>query len=93
MSDKTTEGTRARRCWEVVAGIIPGLPIQEHTRRWVITGEYWERINEMTDEEFTKAHPDGKSSYVKFGEEAQEYARSLIDPRGLTWVRVDWIWF
>jgi hypothetical protein len=63
MSDKKTEGTRARCCWEVVAGIIPNQPIPEHTRRWVITGEYWERVNEMTDEEFAQAHPDGKSSY------------------------------
>lgn len=93
MSDKKTEGTRARCCWEVVAGLIPNQPMPEYTRRWVITGEYWDRVNEMTDEEFTREHPSGKSKYAEFLEEAQEYARSLTHPQRLNWVRVDWIWF
>lgn len=91
--DKVTPGVRARCCWEVVAGLIPGQPMPEFTRRWTITGEYWEKINAMSDEEFFKEFPEGKSNFQKFQIEAQEYARSLTDPRRVNWVRVDWIWF
>jgi hypothetical protein len=37
IADKSTEGIRARCCWKVTAGLIPGQPMPEHTRRWVIT--------------------------------------------------------
>jgi hypothetical protein len=100
--DFTAAGTRPEsldfidppRCvWEVVAGLIPGQPIAEFTRKWIITSECWEKENEASDEEFRKEHPDGKSTYARFCEEAHEYGRSLTDPRRINWVRVDWIWF
>jgi hypothetical protein len=47
----------------------------------------------MTDEEFAQEHSSGKSKFAEFLEEAQEYARSITNPQGLNWVRVDWIWF
>ncbi len=93
MTDKSTPGTRGRCCWEVVAGVLPGTPIPEHTRRWIITGECWEKENKMTDEEFKAEHPDGRGFFKVFAEEAQEYARTLYDPRCFNWVRIDWIWF
>ena len=91
--DKITEGSRARCCWEVTAGIIPGTPIPELTRRWVITSEYWEKSNAMSDEQFAAVHPDGKSAFFTFRKEALEYTETLYDPRYHNWVRCEWIWF
>jgi hypothetical protein len=91
--DKTTPGTRARLAFEVCAGLIPGQPMPEYTRRWVITSENWHQENAMTDAEFAQAHPDGKSTFATFRDEAHEYAKSLTDPRAVNWVRVDWIYF
>lgn len=89
--DTVTAGTRC--CWEVHAGIIPGQPMPEHTRRWVITSEVWELENNMSEAEFKEAHPDGWSTFWKFRDAAYEYARALNDPRCLNWVRVEWVWF
>jgi hypothetical protein len=66
---------------------------QKPTRRWFITSEQWELDNDMTDAEFSKAHPDGRSTFWNFRDEAIEYAKTLFDPRSLNWVRVDWIWY
>jgi hypothetical protein len=65
----------------------------EHTRRWCLTSETWDAENEMTDEAFKAAHPDGRSTFWEYRDEAFEYSKKLSDPRSLNWVRVDWIWF
>jgi hypothetical protein len=90
--DTKSEGTRGRCAWEVTAGVIPGQPMPEYTRRWFLTGETWERENAMSDEEFKKECPDG-STFLRFRDEADDYAKHLHDPRSLNWVRVEWIWF
>lgn len=79
--------TEAARCaWEVTAGIIPGEPMPEYTRRWGLTSSQW-------------YGPDGEPSatgaalYNAYLVAAQEYARCLMRPDVLNWVRVEWIWF
>lgn len=93
MSDTVTPGTRLRCSWEVRAGIVPGSPMMEHTKRWHLTSEQWEIENQMTDDQFKVAHPDGRSTFAKFQTAAYDYANSLTDPRGLNWVSVEWIWY
>lgn len=61
---------------DVVAGIIPGEPIVEHSRRFTLTAK------EFEDREAT----------LKFYGYALEYMRSLQDPRRVNWVRCDWIY-
>jgi hypothetical protein len=91
---KSTEGTGARCCWEVVCGLIPGGdPLPEYTRRWVITSEWWERVQNMSEDEFAKQYPNGQTEFITYQFEAHEYARSLTNPDSFNWVRVDWIWF
>jgi hypothetical protein len=51
------------------------------------------QCNGMTYEEFAQAHPGQRSEFVKFREEAEEYARSLTDPRSFNWVSIQWVWF
>jgi hypothetical protein len=89
---KTSPGTRARCVWEVTAGVLPGHGEPEHTRRWCLTSETWEAESEMSEADFKAAHPDGKSTFLQFRDEAFEYAARLHDPSYLNWVRVDWLW-
>ena len=90
--DTLTPGTRLRCSFEVFAGIIPGQAMPELTRRWLITSEAWEGENQMTDEQFKAAHPDGRSTFLEFRDAAHDYAKELTDPRTLNWVRVDFVW-
>ena len=84
----------ALRCaWEVRAGIVPGVALPEFGKRWFVTSDVFYREGEMSDEEFKKEHPDGKSTFVKYRDEAYEYAKSLHDPRSLNWVEVVWIYY
>lgn len=71
----------AARCvWEVVAGIIPGQPIPDFTKRWAMTASEYES-------------PDAFQIYAKRMMDATEYMQALQNPKQVNWVRLDWIWF
>jgi len=66
---------------EVVAGRVPGKPILERTRQFVITFEEWVDADDQAN---LLANRNG---------EACGYAQYLMmQPDRLNWVRVDWIW-
>lgn len=90
--DVISAGVRARAYWEVFGGVIPGRPVDEYTRRWVLTSETMEREDQMSDEQFKREFPEGKSTFAQYREAAFAYAQEIMDPRGLNWVRVDWTW-
>lgn len=72
----------ARVIIEVMAGIIPGTPMPEHTRRFVITSDEW--------------HADGVNQSALLAErngQAMGYAQLLmLQPEALNWVKTEWIW-
>lgn len=75
----------ARLAIEVVAGVMPEMPMGEHTRRYFLTGSQWE-----------KAKAEGKTADVlaELAGRAQGYATLLmLQPDRVNWVRVDWLWF
>ncbi len=67
-------------CWEVVAGVIPGLPQRELTKRFVLNQAEWE------SQESTRIFAERMN-------EVYEYTRSLNNPAQLNWVNVSWIWY
>lgn len=73
----------ARLALEVMAGILPGIPDDEFTKRYVVTSSEW-----AVDEEaraILLAEVNGK---------ALGYASWLmLQPDRLNWVRTDWVWF
>lgn len=74
----------ARLVLEVVAGLIPGQPIDEHTRRYAMTSQQWEQ-----------AKTEGKTGDVlaELVGRANGYATLLmLQPDQFNWVRLDWIW-
>lgn len=80
-----TERDRVRFVVEVVAGVIPQQPIEEHTRRYVVTSTAWEVAGGM---------PEGQSQLLaETNGKAQGYAALLMmQPDRLNWVRTDWLW-
>lgn len=66
---------------EVVAGLIPGRPDPQYTRRYVVTSQEWQ---DTDDQLGLLAELNGR---------ATGYASLLmLKPDELNWVRVDWIW-
>lgn len=70
---------------EVTAGLIPGKPDAEFTKKWFITSDVWRRMNE--------GDPDARAHFIRVAGESREYAATLEDPRRLNWVRRDWVYF
>ena len=74
----------ARCAWEVVAGLIPGQVMPEHTKRWGLTSHEWD---------------DGKGLELFYEREALAgaYARTLqtlcMMGREVNWTRIDFVWF
>lgn len=72
--------------WEVFAGILPGEPMPEYTKRWYYTSEDYQQDCKNAD--------DGKP-YNQFSEkmrEAIEYSKQAMNPARVNWVRVDFLW-
>jgi hypothetical protein len=64
----------------VEGGIIPGLPIPEYTKQWILTSKDMqsERAGFLLLEKM---------------EEASKYAISIQNPAILNWVKMQWIWY
>jgi hypothetical protein len=77
----------ARILIEVVAGIIPGTPIPEHTKKFAITSDVW-----YAEGEYENRKEEAKMEVLKVYGLAQEYMRNLMNPQALNWVRLDWIY-
>jgi len=75
----STPGDRLRCAWEVTAGLIPGQPMQEYSRSWLLTSEAY-------------YSPEGPEHFKRLQQAASDYALSLQEPRMLNWVRLDWIY-
>ena len=75
----------ARVIIEVLAGVIPGTAMPEHTRRFAITSKDWQTAGE---------NPDGQMRLLaETNGKAQGYASLLmLQPNALNWVRTEWIW-
>lgn len=78
----------ARAAVEVTAGLIPSQPMPEYTRRWAVTSEEWQGLEDASL---------GTSRVALLAErngQALGYAALLMaSPHLVNWVRVDWIWY
>lgn len=73
----------ARCAWEVTAGIVPGTPEPEFTKRWGMTSSEWHDV----------PREQAKTRFEELEAEAERYAHDLREPARLNWVRLDWVWF
>lgn len=75
----------ARFAVDVVAGLLPGTPDPELTRRWGVTSKEWQQ-----------AVDDGKQSALlaETAGRAAGYATLLqLQPDRVNWVKTEWVWF
>ena len=74
----------ARLGVDVVAGLVPGQPLPEYTRRWFITSEEWNEGDGLAQAQLL-ADVNGK---------AQAWAAYLMfQPDRVNWVKTEWVWF
>lgn len=69
---------------EVMAGVLPDIPEDEFTRRYVLTEAEWSKAVELDRATELLAEVVGR---------AQGYATLLMmQPARVNWVKVDWLW-
>lgn len=66
----------------VQAGIVPGVPLEQHTRAWSIPSETIEAC---------EANPQDYRFMDTMGA-ANNYMAYLQNPRMVNWVKCEWIW-
>ena len=69
---------------EVVAGLVPGTPMPEFTRRWGWTSDDQEAL--------ALGNEEAKKKWIAIAGESREYAATLENPQQVNWVRRDWLW-
>lgn len=75
----------ARVVVEVHAGLLPGEPEPEHTRRWAISSANWEAMNGQYGKQ--------SEALANIGGQAAGYAGLLmLQPDRFNWVRTEWIY-
>ena len=74
---------------EVKAGIIPGEPMPEMSRRWIWTSEDQEQL-EGSDVNIKKG---AQERWIRMAGESREYAAALENPASVNWVERTWIWY
>jgi hypothetical protein len=71
--------------WTVVAGIIPGQPMNELARQWNYTSLDYEE-----DRRNGNAEDNIFTARVR---EATEYLMQMNDPRRVNWAVLEFIWY
>lgn len=75
--------TTAKLGIDVVAGVLPGTPMDELTRRYFLSSDDWNA--EGADQSALLSEINGR---------AQGYAALLmLQPDRVNWVKTEWIWF
>lgn len=73
---------RARCAIDVLAGVLPGTPMDEFSKRFWLTSDDWDGGSEK-----------GQEAFAKMVQEAQQYMLTLMNPAQVNWVRFEWVWF
>lgn len=79
---------RVRIIIEVVAGVLPGTPMHEYDKRFIISSNAW----------YAQGQWEGKKEEAaahcrQVQQEANDYMLSLWNPSGVNWVKCEWIYF
>ena len=70
---------------DVVAGILPGTPEDEFTRRWFLTSRDWQAADTLEKQLHLLCDIAGQ---------ANAYATYLmLQPDRLNWVKTEWVWY
>jgi hypothetical protein len=78
---------RAKGCWEVRAGLIPGQALKEYHKQFPYTSA------EAEEDEQHRTEIAYQTFFNRRQFEALSYYLQLNDPRYLNWVEMTFIWF
>lgn len=79
----------ARVIIDVVAGVIPGTPEPELSKRWVLSSAEWDVLTLAPDPSAMGA----SAALAELAGRANAYAALLmIQPDRVNWVRTEWVW-
>lgn len=67
---------------EVAAGVVPGQPEPEFTRKFMMTAREWEQAGARQVEQLAQLN----------GQAAGYAALLQLQPDRVNWVRTEWIW-
>lgn len=82
-----SDGAQLKAAWEVRAGLIPGQPMNEYSKRFFYTSdEYEEDGKHAADLEY---HP----IFMRKMAEAASYHMQMSNPRMLNWAELTFIWY
>lgn len=71
--------------WIVHAGVIPGVPVAEHSRQFPYSAAEWEADRHL---------PDGQPTrFEHLRDEALRYAAGLMNPGLVNWVHLEFCWY
>lgn len=76
--------TAAKGFFTVTAGMIPDQPLPEISRQWSYTSLDYAADRETPHSAVTR--------FSSMRGQALAYANGLMDPAGLNWVRVEFVW-
>ena len=74
----------AKAFFVVTAGVLLDEPIPEHSRQWGYTSQDFAADMQLG--------PEDNTQFVVQRDAAIAYARDIIDPMRLNWVRLEFIW-
>lgn len=75
----------AKAFFVVTAGVLsPEQPVPEHTKQWGYTSQDFEADMRRDANE--------KTLFAIRRDEALAYARDVIDPGAINWVRLEFVW-
>lgn len=73
--------------WSVYGGILLKETDNKYTRNFYYLSPMYE-----ADVKAMEADSKKTSHFQDLRDEALEYAKSIMDPRYLNWVKVEWVW-
>lgn len=74
---------------DVLAGVVPGHPMPEYTRRFFLTSREWYDAGSGEHGPLKQAE-----LLADLNSKAQAWAMYLmLQPDRVNWVRTDWVWF
>jgi hypothetical protein len=93
VNDPTKTQAKVRIIIEITAGVIPGMPADEYSRRFIISSEEWYGEGDAsTPEKAAQLKHNSEEAVMKMYGYAQEYARSLWNPKIVNWVTTNWLY-
>jgi len=93
---------RAKAAWTVTAGVLLGETDKRFTRAWAYTSgdlESDRKIAEKNEQIIREADNEKELSeakdtkFMELRDKAFEYAKEVMDPTAVNWVKVEFIWY